>query len=107
MPPSGLKGERVVGVVVRYGGEVAGATSSPQALFSTTYGASFAQSYAVEAPHPARNARRPRVCETPNESCALRTAGKPRRTSRRIPLGEIKEGHSSLKIEIDALQTNP
>jgi hypothetical protein len=103
---SGLKGERVVGVVVAYGGEVAWSDIFASGDLFDRYWHKLLRSYAVEA------LTRPtyrEVASRENASEFLRRLNG--RESQETEPGvyrwrEIKEGHLA-QIELDALQPKP
>jgi hypothetical protein len=103
---SGLKGERVVGVVVAYGGEVAWSDIFASSDLFHQYWSKLLRSYAVEA------LARPTLRETASLDDAREFLRRPNgREVQETEAGvyrwrEITEGHLAL-IELDALQPKP
>jgi len=100
---SGLKGERVVGVIVAYGGEVAWSDIFASGELFHQYWSKLLRSYAVEA------LARPTLRETASLDAAREFLRRPNgREIQETEAGvyrwrEITEGHLAL-IELDALQ---
>src|SRR5258706_10579653 len=103
---SGLKGERVVGLVVAYGGEVAWSDIFASSDLFHQYWSKLLRSYAVEA------LARPTLRETASLNDAREFLRRPNgREVQETEAGgyrwrEITEGHLAL-IELDALQPKP
>jgi hypothetical protein len=103
---SGLKGERVVGVIVAYGGEVAWSDIFASGDLFHQYWSKLLRSYAVEA------LARPTLRETASLDDAREFLRRPNgREVQETEAGvyrwrEITEGHLAL-IELDALQPKP
>ena len=100
---SGLKGERVVGVIVAYGGEVAWSDIFASSDLFHQYWSKLLRSYAVEA------LARPTLRETASSDDAREFLRRPNgREVQETEAGvyrwrEITDGHLAL-IELDALQ---